>query len=776
MLRLIASVSLLIFGTAGGLLGQDCTITVSGTVYDEGSDDPLTYVNIWVQELAKGTTTDGDGNFTISAFCKGEYHFVFSHIGCESVKLHYDIEQDTVLRVELSHSPTALGAVVIEGKRDEQLQQATTSVTRSQIERKANLNLSSIIENETGISSLKNGAGVAKPIVHGLYGNRIAILNNGVPQSGQQWGNDHSPEIDPFAADRVTIYKGVSAIEYAGGSMGSVILVEPTSIGDEPHLHGQVNYTYETNGRGHTLNTRLQQYTPTVAWRLTGTLKQYGDRTSPDYYLNNTGLGERNLALQLERRWSDKLFVDLYASTFHTELGILRGSHIGNLTDLEQALTSEQPFFTEPDFSYAIDAPRQVVSHHLVKAKMKYYIRDQQILKVMAAGQLNDRKEYDVRRSGRSVIPSLSLQQYTFTTEAKYTAYLPHDWQFRLGTQTIITDNSNQPGTGILPLIPDYISWKMGLFSTISKTMTKGKVSAGIRYDYEDQLALTISNSIPREVERFESSFQNVSGLLAGQYDISTAHSVSISAGYAMRNPAINELYSRGLHQGVSGIEEGDVDLQSEHAIKSTLVYKWLPSANFSLSTLMYYQHFQDYIFLNPQDEFRLTIRGAFPVFKYEQTDAAIYGLDVAAQFTLGHSLFGKLKYSYLKGDDLTNDTPLVFMPANNYFGSITYRAHSPTTITKGLTAEETEVELTSRLVMQQEHILPGQDFLEPPAGYHLLGLQLSTSLVFGNYSIRCFVRADNIFNVRYRDYLNRQRYFADDLGRSVVIGANYKF
>ena len=57
-------------------------------------------------------------------------------------------------------------------------------------------------------------------------------------------------------------------------------------------MHGQVNYIYESNGRGHTLNTRLEKYTPALAWRINGTLNKYGDKRSPNYFLNNTGSEE----------------------------------------------------------------------------------------------------------------------------------------------------------------------------------------------------------------------------------------------------------------------------------------------------------------------------------------------------------------------------------------------------------------------------------------------------------------------------------------------------
>lgn len=755
---------------------QDCHLSIQGYVFDEASETPLSFVNIFIQEIAKGTVTDDKGNFFIDNICHGEYHFIFSHIGCEAKKIHLHFDRDTTVSIGLSHTPTSLGGIVVTGKKGEFLNQPNLSVNRQTIEDNTNQNLSGLLENETGVHLLKNGSGISKPVVHGLYGNRLAILNNGIVQSGQQWGNDHSPEIDPFAADKIIVLKGVSAIEYGGGNLGSIILVDPKRIESEPHLHGQINYTFETNGRGHVFNARLEKYDPLLAWRVNGSLKKYGDRRAADYFLNNTGVEEANVAIQLEKVWKDRLFLDFYASTFNTQLGVLRGSHIGNLTDLTQALTRDVPFFTEPDFSYRIDAPKQKVSHHLAKIKAKYFPTENQVLELVVAGQINDRKEFDVRRSGRTEIPALSLTQYTLNSELKYSLRFGKNWQLKIGNQSIITDNTNNPETGILPLIPDYISWKNGLFATLSKKQNKIHGNLGIRYDYEYQHAITISRSLPREIIRFNKQFHNMSGLFSLKFKLAKTHSISWNTGFAMRNPAINELYSSGLHQGVSGIEEGDANLVTEKAFKNTIEYKWFPNANFSFTALAYYQHFKDYIFLNPQDKIRLTIRGAFPVFEYEQTDANIYGIDLSTQFTLDHSLFGQLKYSYLRGENTKQKAPLVFMPPNSLFGSLTYRFQKTIKLPKSIRMEDSEIEISNRLVFQQNNILTEQDFVQPPPTYNLFGLKVSTNLIFPDYKIRCFAKADNLFNVRYRDYLNRQRYFADDLGLSIILGANVKF
>lgn len=755
---------------------QNCNISVQGRVVDEVSQLPLSYVNAYIQETSQGAATDDDGRFLFSNVCAGHYHIIFSHIGCEDHKVHIDLEKDTVINIELGHTETSLGTVVIEGKRDNVGAQPNLSINRKKIEDSSNQNLSGLIENETGVHLMKNGSGIAKPVVQGLYGNRLTILNNGIAQSGQQWGNDHSPEIDPFAADNITILKGTSAIEYSGGNLGSVILVEPKRISSEPHLHGQVNYSYETNGRGNNLNLRLEKYSSKVAWRINGTIRKYGDRKTADYFLNNTGIEEANFSLQLEKSWNDKLFVDFYASTFNTTLGVLRGSHVSNPDEIEQAFTQSVPYYTEPDFSYVIDAPKQQVSHQLAKFKAKYYQDEHSVFELVLAGQLNDREEFDIRRSGRSEIPSLSLQQFTFNTDFSYAKEFGEQWKIKIGNQNVLTDNTNSPETGILPLIPDYLSWESGFFATISKSLRLVQLKLGLRYDLENQEALTITNTIPKEVVRYENRFQNGSGLLAMEIDITDQQSIGFNSGIAMRNPEVNELYSNGLHQGVSGIEEGDVNLDSEFSWKNTLEYKWLPNPSFSFNALAYYQHFEDYIYLNPQDEIRLTIRGAFPVFNYEQTDANIYGLDVSTQFTINDAMIGQIKYSYLKGDDVGNDIPLVYMPPNSLFGSLAYRIQGPISVSSKITMDKIELEINNRFVFEQTHLLISQDFVPPPAKYNLLGVKLSSNLITPRYKVRLFIKAENVLNVKYRDYLNRQRYFADDSGRSVVFGLNFKF
>lgn len=755
---------------------QSCDLIINGYVKDSGNDHPLEFVTVRVSETHEGGITDSTGYFSLPPLCRGGYHLTLSHIGCEPQSFFIELKGDTSLNLSLSHSENVLEDVLILGHYSQNTTQHIGHLDAQSIADQAHENLSNMLESIVGVSSLRNGNTIAKPIVHGLYGNRLAIINNGITQSGQQWGNDHSPEIDPLGANSIQVIKGASALMYPGANLGAVVLVQPAEIAREPHVHGKASYFFETNGLGHGLNLQLQQYSKSLAWRVNGTLKKSGDKHTPDYYLNNTGAQEANLALQLEKSFSEKWHAEVYASTFNTELGVMRGSHIGNLTDLAAAFEREVPFFTPDTFSYRIDAPKQRVNHHLLKLHTTYLIDQRQSLDFTFAFQYNNRKEFDVRRGGRSERPALSLQQATYFAEAKYLKVFSPRWKLKSGLQSTFINNSNDnAATGISPLIPDYFEYANSAFTTVYRKGPKSLLELGVRYDNIVQRVVTISRTISRDLIRYENTFHNFTASGGYTWRLQDNTSLSLNLGYATRNPAINELYSFGLHQGVSGIEEGSPNLQVERSLKTTLGLKSSAEEKFSLETLFYAQGVNDYIFLNPQDRFMLTIRGAFPVFKFEQTDAFLLGFDVVGKFEFTHGWHTQLKYSFLRGFDLIQELSIINIPSNNLRFNTTYELPKAIRIGSQM-LENVELEASYQYVFRQNQITGEQDFALPPEAYGLVGLKASANFPLRKARLRLIARAENLLNVAYRDYLNRQRYFADDLGRNVVLGVSLIF
>lgn len=744
---------------------QSKGIVLKGIVKDASLNTPLKNTRVIIVENKDDFTTNIKGEFSFLIPKAGEYHLTIAHIDCETKKIHLDISKDTFINVYLEHYHKNIEEITVKGSSTS----IADVISEKKIEENANQNLSTLLENSSGVQSLRNGSGIAKPVVQGLYGNRLSILNNGIAQSGQQWGNDHAPEIDPLSANKIKVVKGVSTLEYKGVNMGAIVLIEPEKIGTDPHIHGKINSYYETNGRGFGLHFQTEKFHPNLAWKFTGTYKKSGDKSTPNYYLRNTGVEELNFSVQLEKTLFNGWKTSAYISSFNSELGVLRGSHIGNLTDLQNAFQRDVPFFTEPDFSYRIDPPRQSVNHHLWKLNTSKILDSQQSIVLTYAGQLNSRREYDIRRGGRSEIPALYILQYTNFLEAKYIKTTEKS-KTKLGVQFNYIENINQPETGITPLIPNYNSIEPSLFFTKLFYFPHATFDIGIRNDLFFQNIYTTTTTFPKENRVYSHIFNNPSASLGYNYSFSQHTTIKLNSGFSIRNPAINELYSFGLHQGISSIEEGNSSLISEKSFKTSLNFSthWKERLFFELTS--YFHNINDYIFLEPQEELRLTIRGAFPVFIYKQTHAQIYGFELSSTINITDHIKLKSNYSFLRGWNLTQNNPLVFMPANSWNNRLEF------VLGKWGKFETIAFELDGKYTFRQNNLENYQDYLPAPDGYFLIGgkLRMERQIQFLRSSV--YLKIDNVLNTQYRDYLNRLRYFADELGLNVVLGLNVSF
>lgn len=709
----------------------------------------MAYANVFSDNPQTAAIADESGSFILSGLCPGPQTLTFTHVGCDNETLSFNLQADSTLTVYLHHHDNYTEAVVVTASQNLSY--------GNELDNLATAELASSLERITGVSSLRSGTSAAKPIVDGVFGNRLSIQNNGIAQSGQQWGNDHAPEIDPWVAAYVRVVDGVEALKYAGPTVAATVLIEPAPLREEEGPAGKVAYGFRTNGLGHTLNARVSDG-GRLAYRISGTAKLSGDQQSPDYYLTNTGRREANLAGQFAYFHDDRWTSRLYYSTFNTTIGILRGSHIGNLTDLEQALVRDEPFFTADTFTYRIGEPRQAVSHHLLKAETEFRPNEDHRITLRYGGQLNNRQEFDVRRGGRSDDPSLSLQQWSHLFETAWHHELGPDRHLDASLQYDLTLNDNQPGTGVLPLIPDYNANRLSGYLAYHQEMEGFQYHAGLRFDRQFYEAITISRDLPRRIERFEHVFNTIGASLEARKDVGSATSLRGGVTLRQRAPQINELYSNGLHQGVSGIEEGDNTLTPELSVKFTAGINH-NVGKLSLNAGVFVQPIQDYIFLEPQDSFRLTVRGAFPLFLYRAGDALLYGTNLQAFYQIAKRWEVDGRLAIVRGQNRTEGRPLVFVPSDNLRLGLKFHPG------------EWTISLDGLYVARQNRLDPEQDFQETPPAYTLLDLSLGREWTLPqNKTLHLRAAAQNALNTRYRDYLDRQRYFADAVGRNVEL------
>ena len=118
-------------------------------------------------------------------------------------------------------------------------------------------NLGDAMAELSGSVSIKNGNAIVKPMVHGLTGSRLAIVNDGIRLQDHEWGADHAPSIDVNGADQLQLIKGATVLKYGGDALGGVLQVIPKKQPIEDSLMGAFTGGYTTQGEGAYLLTNL---------------------------------------------------------------------------------------------------------------------------------------------------------------------------------------------------------------------------------------------------------------------------------------------------------------------------------------------------------------------------------------------------------------------------------------------------------------------------------------------------------------------------------------
>lgn len=754
------------------VFAQDCQITINGEIKELSTDHSMENAYVSIPEINKITTTDENGNFSFQNICPGNYHFKITHIGCEEVSKFVSVETDTEIKIKMEHHTELLDETVIHIGEIKSLQQSNT-LTNKSIKENASKSFGDILSNVQGVSSIKSGNAISKPIINGLVGNRVGFIDNGVPLASQQWGVDHAPEIDPTKADHISVVKGVAALEYAT-TANALVIVDPFEIEKEPHLHGKVNYIYDTNSRGNTANLSLTNYNKIIGFYLTGTYKKSGDARAPDYFLTNTGAEQKNVSLLLEKQIRKKLNIKGNYSYFESTLGILTGAFSSTTRDLISANSREVPFETKDYFSYDIEQPNQEVLHHLAKLDASYKFSNMSSLKLEYAYQKNERLEFDKRRTQElTKTPELELNIDAHYFSGVFNTKYSGTDSFKIGSQFTVTKNRNIFGTGVWPLVPDYNSDELGFFSSYTNQKENWSYEFGGRLNFS---GFNVATAIG-EVERFKYDYINYSLATGLTYNFNHDLKSTLNIGYAARGPKTNELFSFGVHQGVAAFEKGSYFfedqqkiLDEESSFKVTWSFDYHIDDKLFVETLFYANPIDNYIYLTFAGE-EFDIRGAFNSFFYDQTDVLLLGQDFLIKYSPSNYLDFTLKYAYLYGQDVSEDQPLINMSPTNVslLGNYLFK--------DGKRLRNTKLGIKVSYTAKQNRFVLEQEVITPPNDYTLIDFNASTQLTINEHHIVDLgFQIENLTNRSYRNYLNRLRYFADERGINFSFRLGYQF
>ncbi|TXK72661.1 TonB-dependent receptor domain-containing protein [Mesonia sp. HuA40] len=796
-------VQLLLFSASYFVYSQSCSFSLEGKVIDFHDGQALANAKVELLNTNQIIYTNAKGEFKFEEVCEGAQNLRVNHPDCQELIYPILIERNTKTTIYLEHHLEELEVVSLVGKinRDQTKSNPSVVVDRAVLDKHRGGSLGDALQEIAGVSSLTTGNSIVKPVIQGLHSSRVLLMQNNVRLENQDWGVEHAPSIAMQAAQEVEMVKGASALALGGDALGGAIITSPAKIPVKDTLYGYTGLVAASNGRGGGLHTQLTRSFE-KGWyaQADASFKRFGDAKAPDNFLANTGHLEKALSL----RGGLNKFVqgfEVYYSYYQSENGILRDAHIGNVSDLIRAINREKPLRSS-GFSYKINEPKQSVTHHL--AKLSYYRRLENIgkIKMHYAYQENNRLEYDIRRGDDAGKASLDLNLKTHEFQTNLQVDYDKNYDVNAGVVLTYQDNFANPLTGVKRLIPDYKQYKVGGYITGNyKWDEYWTAEAGLRFDYthldaqkfylktswdkkgyqQDFSNIIVADFGTQYLTNPKFDFQNFSWIGGLKYEQNNFEA-SFNYTRGQRAPNVAELFSDGLHHSAAIIELGDLRFKPETSHKISLNLAQDLNA-FSFVANPYLNRFTDFITLVPKG-LETTVRGAFPVWEYEQVDALLWGIDAQANYRIARNFESQVSFAYLVGRDLDADNYLNEMPAPNFLYQLTYKREN---------WKDFQMTVQAKHSLRQ-HNYPNNNFYyevlnegnyeevlvdisTPPEAYILFGFESSARFTpFNTGNLEVNFQVQNILNTQYNDYLNRLRYYAYQPGRNFILNLTYNY
>jgi len=780
---------------------KKCECCLNGQVLDADSKEPIPFATVLVEKTGKYTQTDIDGNFLIEATCPDNYTLVISCVGYSSSSKEHHHQNGERPHFFLKEDFTSLQEVLIQAKRNKERGTETitqVTISKSNIRSNPTQSLASSLSDVEGVTFASSGSNVQLPVIQGLSGNRILILNNGLKHAFQNWGGEHAPEININSANKITVIKGAAGVQFGPEALSGAVLVEGNPLLLENPLYLTLGSGYETNGRGLNTNIEIGKGTQNWSYFLNGSYTRIGDRKAPDYNLTNTGKEEIAFSTGVLHHLEnfDHFDIKLYYSFVDQDLGLLRSSVVNSAELFINSINADEPIIINP-FSYDINQPNQKTQHHLAKFEVDWWYSDESKFNFKAGLQLNKRDEFDVRRNSDLPIIDLDLITYDYQLEWEHPTWNGLDGT--IGIQYFTQNNDNNPGTQTTPFIPNYNTDRVSVFAIEKLKFDQNTFEAGIRFDVE--INDVRGRETNQDIFRDNYTFSNLTASIGYLWRLGNNSSFRTNLGSAFRTPNVAELFSFG-QQGfkstfgllrfqdtdgmlstseVTLLDESDVDLERGYKLTS----EFRTGTNRSAHVINGYANYiNNYVFERPIGVFG-TIRGPQPAFIIDQADGLFLGVDYTWKKEISKKISSTYGLSYLWAKNIGENEPLidqapistdiklewdqgetwVFQSSKwSLTPSYTFKQfQAPRTVSPESLVDGTAVVTTDSEIF---------DFLDAPDGYFLLDLSWSFKWKKLNGSIA----AQNLLNTSYRSYLNDLRYFSDELGRNILINLNYNF
>jgi outer membrane cobalamin receptor len=339
---------------------------VNGKVVDNETNDPLIGVAIGVEGTSLGTTTDTEGNFTLSLDDEN-VTLLFKYIGYKDFKLN--VKSKNNLGV-ISLSPEAFGlgeiAVVASVGIARKTPVAMTTISPRFIEEKLGTQeFPEILKSTPGVYATKNGGGYgdSKINMRGFQSANVAVMINGVPMNDMEWGGLYWSNWAGLSdvTRSMQTQRGLGASKVSAPSVGGSINIITNTI--EAKKGGNISYGVGNDGYNKILfnvSTGLNEN----GWAMT----ILGAKTWGDGYIQGTEFEGYNYFINIAKKINDKhqiSFTAFGAPQWHNQRSSYDGLTVAGWQEVKNYMDGDSPYKYNATYGFGLNGERKTSAYNV---------------------------------------------------------------------------------------------------------------------------------------------------------------------------------------------------------------------------------------------------------------------------------------------------------------------------------------------------------------------------------------------------------------------------
>ena len=687
----------------------------SATVLDKANNEPIIYADVYFPDLHTGTTTNEKGVFTIEHFKQENIKLQISYLGYKTLNVALNTKENIKKIFLLEEDHYHLQEIIIAAPVGRLQRESIANVTHLKMKGlrlTAPITLAAAISNIAGVEQNSTGAGIGKPVIRGLSGNRIVTYAQGMRVENQQWGDEHGLGIGDIGIESIEVIKGAASLLYGSDALGGVLYFIDERYANHNTFNISANSKFMSNTLGTNNNIGLKLHKNKLKVNVFGAYN-----SNSDYQLSNK-------KRVFNTRFNEKNFKTAIGYNAKNWITNLRYSFLQN----NYGIAEDANYTTSKSKQFIL--PFQTINNHSLSFENNFILKKHKLTSVLGYSN-NYRKEFEDDKENAAL--GLKLSTYTYNLKW-HTAVYKDRYSFVVGTQGMHQQNKNN---GEETLIPDAITNDIGVFGLANIEFDNIQFQTGIRFDNRK-----IATQLTDNILGYNNNYQGVTFSGGGVYKKGKSKiRFNISSGF--RAPSTSELLSDGVHEGTIRYEKGNPNLSNENAIQFDVAYHY-KSEHLNFSINPFYNYIKNYIYLAPTNA---TI-DSNKVYNYVQKDAFLYGGEMGLHYH-PHQLHWLHLESNLSTvfaeDENKNALPLIPQTKLNSTISTEFKQHGKINI--------------SNIFIQ--HIYKFKQtkiglFESRTPSYQVINAGINFNIKNKNTPVTLGMGVNNVFNTKYIDHLSR--------------------